>query len=616
MAQFAGTVDTRMSTRSAVGEGSTLRVMLGNDAAVQRLLQRGGSGVGALQKVYLQLCYDATPPVRPDRQLVSGLANGSLLWNFRGVEKQESAVVSSLLMCKAAEEELSTVVLSAAETACSTLRHSLSLSSIRKRQGGKGGKRKDLFRHDKDPTGEVQVVTALCRLLARSQCLHTVELVALRKALGHNGRVFNRLGKGLKLNTSLKSFAISECNLSDTHDSGPLFAGLASHSSLVGLSLVKCGIRTPACAELVAMVIKSHCNTRDNATWSAGLRKAFNYEPSSVGAPPLITSMGILTLDLSGNKLGDAGMYKIAKALQSDTWVVGMNLSQNSLTDVGAGYLRVCLSHNTTLCALVLDDNPHMSPELEAKVEAELERRSLPEVILHEPPVVLMLSSWGYSANPLAPDGQQLSPFLPGPALPPAPPLMELSSPLAVVAGLSHQVEAEDKAGPKASEEHEQAEAAPQTRSPSSSPCQQAAAAGPALTVSAKQSGLEPKAKASRGKAKGKGEAKSKARAEAKTKTKTEAKTKGSRKKRDASQGVLPSGKLLVDEHTIAYLEAKVEALVTQVCQLEKALLEGGSRDTNEIVDEVARLLKEKWGEEKVDSSPNSGSKALEEPTS
>lgn len=60
---------------------------------------------------------------------------------------------------------------------------------------------------------------------------------------------------------------------------------------------------------------------------------------------------------------------------------VGLNLSHNQVTDRGAAVLSVCLQHNATLCALVLDGNPDIGQEAERRITVELEARSMmPEV--------------------------------------------------------------------------------------------------------------------------------------------------------------------------------------------------------------------------------------------
>ncbi|CAN0316424.1 unnamed protein product, partial [Laminaria digitata] len=91
---------------------------------------------------------------------------------------------------------------------------------------------------------------------------------------------------------------------------------------------------------------------------------------------------------------------------------VGINLSNNGVTDRGAAVLSVCLQHNASLCALVLDGNPDIGREAERHLTAELETRSMmPEAVLEEPEVVLTLASWGFSVH--AGFEESLSPLLP-----------------------------------------------------------------------------------------------------------------------------------------------------------------------------------------------------------
>lgn len=56
-------------------------------------------------------------------------------------------------------------------------------------------------------------------------------------------------------------------------------------------------------------------------------------------------------------------------------------MADNGVTDRGATLLSVCLQHNATLCALVLDGNPEIGRDAERRLTDELETRSvMPEV--------------------------------------------------------------------------------------------------------------------------------------------------------------------------------------------------------------------------------------------
>ncbi|CAM9300286.1 unnamed protein product, partial [Scytosiphon promiscuus] len=166
-------------------------------------------------------------------------------------------------------------------------------------------------------------------------------------------------------------------------------------------SLAHCGLAGETSGRLVSSIIRAHAARREGMVWSAGLRRpAGVVGHTAAAAPARISTAGCLAVDLSGNRLGDGGVHALARALQSDTWLLGLNLAHNEITDRGAALLSVCLHHNVTLCALVLDGNPDIGHEAERRITEELETRSMmPEAVLEEPEVVLSLASWGFSAH-------------------------------------------------------------------------------------------------------------------------------------------------------------------------------------------------------------------------
>lgn len=104
---------------------------------------------------------------------------------------------------------------------------------------------------------------------------------------------------------------------------GALSSALASHTSLVSLSLRHCGLVGEPGGRFAAAVIRAHAARRDGMVWSAGLRKPSGFVGNTAAAAPVqIAAAGVLTVDLEGNRLGDAGVHAVARSLQSDTWLV------------------------------------------------------------------------------------------------------------------------------------------------------------------------------------------------------------------------------------------------------------------------------------------------------
>ncbi|CAM9172725.1 unnamed protein product, partial [Ectocarpus sp. 6 AP-2014] len=405
MSLHGGSVFSRLSKQSAIRDTTQLAVHLSNDNAMRRLL-RDGVGINEMQKKYLSLCYSARPAVRPNKDVAQSLGGGELVWNLTACEKQETAVIASLLMTKEARIELLSLVISAHEAGRS--------SSVRKRAGAattgrrgslgsRGGGSREMAM-ERDPVGEVELFNALCKALPQLKALRSLELEGLRKSFemskaGGGGPA--RLARGIARNTGLKSLAVRHVRLTDSRALGALSTAVSVHPSLVALSLRGCGLVGEASGRLVSSVLRAHAARREGLVWSAGLRRPTGVVGhTAAAAPARISTAGCLAVDLSDNRLGDAGVHAVARGLQSDTWLLGVNLARNGITDHGAALLSVCLQHNATLCALVLDGNPEVGHRAERRITEELETRSMmPEAVLEEPEVVLTLASWGFSAH-------------------------------------------------------------------------------------------------------------------------------------------------------------------------------------------------------------------------
>lgn len=133
-----------------------------------------------------------------------------------------------------------------------------------------------------------------------------------------------RLARGLARNTGLKSLAVRHVRLTDSRALGALSTAISVHSSLVALSLRGCGLVGEASGRLVSSVLRAHAARREGLVWSAGLRRPTGVVGhTAAAAPARISTAGCLAVDLSDNRLGDAGVHAVARGLQSDTWLVG-----------------------------------------------------------------------------------------------------------------------------------------------------------------------------------------------------------------------------------------------------------------------------------------------------
>ena len=62
------------------------------------------------------------------------------------------------------------------------------------------------------------------------------------------------------------------------------------------------------------------------------------------------------------NRFGDKTAFALARALENDTWLIGLNLSGNFINETGAQHLLRSLHDNSSLVELKLDGNPGITP--------------------------------------------------------------------------------------------------------------------------------------------------------------------------------------------------------------------------------------------------------------
>merc|ERR1711935_323281 len=67
--------------------------------------------------------------------------------------------------------------------------------------------------------------------------------------------------------------------------------------------------------------------------------------------------MGVTSLSLRGNSIGDAGAAAIAEALKTNTAVTFLRLDYNSIGDAGAAAIAEALTTNTAVTSLNLNSN-------------------------------------------------------------------------------------------------------------------------------------------------------------------------------------------------------------------------------------------------------------------
>ena len=152
----------------------------------------------------------------------------------------------------------------------------------------------------------------------------------------------------LKRCTNLQRLYLKACNLGDR-----LFADLSlvlkslhclNHLQLAGLGL------TAHSASLITSLIKIQSEKRNSIHWQAGLRRETTAPPSiSILVPDNLSSQGLMSLDVSENKLGDKGVSLLADCLSRDAWIKAVDFSGNSFGEEGLKSIVACLEENKSI---------------------------------------------------------------------------------------------------------------------------------------------------------------------------------------------------------------------------------------------------------------------------
>ena len=305
------------------------------------------------QQLYSKLC--GKSKTRPDPVVSEGLAARALRGN---VEKYTPADVSVMgMLCRRLKGFTHIAVRSGslealeARSRKSGHGHGSARSRARQRSGGsQPGPGED----------EMQVLcSGIAKSLSICPRLHTIELPGLQ--LGHGA--LKHLGRGLCATASLKRLDLRHCGIGDDGLT-ILVKSLVNCKSVNDLCLASNRLRDTS-APRISSVIRRHGARRDDGFWASCLRDGTMSAASSRGLEPSDAEMavqlrGITALDLSSNNFSDDGVCHIATTLESDGWLVALNLRNNRVSEVGAQSIKAALHINESLS--VIDFRPREEP--------------------------------------------------------------------------------------------------------------------------------------------------------------------------------------------------------------------------------------------------------------
>ena len=154
------------------------------------------------------------------------------------------------------------------------------------------------------------------------------------------------ISKGLSTNKSLQILKISHC-LIQLNSFEDLIKSLYIHPCLSFLDLSNNNL-TDKYGLIISKLITKHAQRRDQIIWSYGLRNE---------KPPLNSKMGLISLNLSGNKLGNESADYITKVLGTDQYMRAVYLNNNKIGNESCKKFIYMMRKNLPLLTIDLRGN-------------------------------------------------------------------------------------------------------------------------------------------------------------------------------------------------------------------------------------------------------------------
>ena len=155
------------------------------------------------------------------------------------------------------------------------------------------------------------------------------------------------IGKGLSGNKSLQTLKISNCLIQLTSFE-TLIKSLFNHPNISHLDLSNNNLNDKF-GNVISKLISKQAQRRDQIIWSYGLRNE---------NPPSNYKTGLISINLSGNKLGNESAEYLVKVLTSDQYLRAVYLNDNKIANEFCKRFIYMMRKNMSLLTIDLRGNP------------------------------------------------------------------------------------------------------------------------------------------------------------------------------------------------------------------------------------------------------------------
>ena len=165
------------------------------------------------------------------------------------------------------------------------------------------------------------------------------------------------ISKGLSTNKSLKSLKISNCLIQLTSFE-TLIKSLFNHRNISNLDLSNNNL-SDKFGNIISKLITKQAQRRDQIIWSYGLRNE---------NPPSNYKTGLISINLSGNKLSNESAECLIKVLSSDQYLRAVHLNNNKITNEFCKRFIYMMRKNMSLLTIDLRDNPGYDEYIHSRI--------------------------------------------------------------------------------------------------------------------------------------------------------------------------------------------------------------------------------------------------------
>ena len=165
------------------------------------------------------------------------------------------------------------------------------------------------------------------------------------------------ISKGLSTNKSLKSLKISNC-LIQLASFETLIKSLFNHQNISNLDLSNNNL-SDKFGNIISKLITKQAQRRDQIIWSYGLGNE---------NPPSNYKTGLISINLSGNKLSNESAECLIKVLSSDQYLRAVHLNNNKITNEFCKRFIYMMRKNMSLLTIDLRNNPGYDEYIHSRI--------------------------------------------------------------------------------------------------------------------------------------------------------------------------------------------------------------------------------------------------------